>query len=310
MFQVIEDARMSIGTKSTGTLSTGYLNALAYAKERIQSADLTEMTDKTAPRVPIIRHPDVRRMLMTQKSHAEGLRALMFYLAWIEDQHRLNPDDDYWPKLSDLLLPLFKGYGSEKAYELLGQCLQVFGGSGFIKDYPIEQYVRDVKINSLYEGTTGIQALDLFFRKIARDKGQTLSQLAEELLTFVKGGPDELAAERELLGEALEDVQAQIGVMGAHAVASVEDPPQIYKTGLHANALLESLAELVIGWLLARHAAVALERLADGQDAAFYEGKVDSARFFCRNVLPKARLRREAAQAEDGAVMALSDDAF
>jgi len=190
----------------------------------------------------------------------------------------------------------------------------------------IEQYVRDVKIDSLYEGTTGIQALDLFFRKIARDQGQTLSRLAADLLTFVKGGPDELAAERELLGEALEDVQAQIGVMGAHALASAEDPPQIYKTGLHANALLESLAELVIGWLLARHAAVALERLADGEDAAFhegedvpfykgkdaafYEGKVASARFFCRNVLPKARLRREAAQAEDGAVMALSDDAF
>ncbi len=139
MFKVIEDARMSIGAKSTGTLSTGYLNALAYAKQRVQSADLTQMLDKTAPRVAIIRHPDVRRMLMVQKSHAEGLRALLFYTAWTLDQQRLDPEEQYWNNLTDLLLPLMKGYASEKAYELLGQCLQVFGGSGFTRDYPLEQ---------------------------------------------------------------------------------------------------------------------------------------------------------------------------
>ena len=310
MFHVIEDSRMSIGAKSTGTLSTGYLNALAYAKERIQSADLTEMLDKDAPRVAIIRHPDVRRMLMLQKAHAEGLGALMFYLAWIEDQHRLEPDDEYWPKLSDLLQPVFKGYASEKAYELLGVSLQVLGGSGFIKDYPIEQYVRDVKIDSLYEGTTGIQSLDLFFRKIARDQGQTLSRLAEDVLDFVKGGSDELTVERESLGRALEDVQAQIGVMGMHAFASMESPREIYKTGLHANALLESVAEVVIGWLLLRHAEIAVGWGSADADASFYEGKVASARFFARAVLPKTRLRRELAEAEDGSLMALDDASF
>jgi alkylation response protein AidB-like acyl-CoA dehydrogenase len=310
MFQVIASGRMGVGTKSTATLSTGYLNALTYAKERIQSADLTEIANKSAARVAIIRHPDVRRMLILQKSHAEGLRALMFYLAWLDDQHRLQPDDDYWPKLSDLLLPLFKGYASEKAYELLGQSLQVFGGSGFTKDYPLEQYVRDVKIDSLYEGTTGIQALDLFFRKIARDQGQTLSRLAEEMQSLIDSGPEAFEVERALLGEALENVQGQIGVMGAYAAAALQDPPEIYKTGLHTNALLESLAELVIGWLLLRHAAIAADRPDRGNDSAFYEGKIASARFFARHVLPKARLRREAAAAEDGAVMTLSDDAF
>jgi alkylation response protein AidB-like acyl-CoA dehydrogenase len=312
MFRVIEDARMSIGAKSTATLSTGYLNALAYARERVQSADLAEMLDKTAPRVEIIRHPDVRRMLMLQKAHVEGLRALLFYIAWVEDMARLEPDNKYWPKLSDLLLPMFKGYASEKAYELLGQSLQVFGGSGFLKDYPLEQYIRDVKIDTLYEGTTGIQALDLFFRKIARDQGQTLSRLTEDVLNLVKGGSEAFAAEREMLGRALEDVEAHIAVMVNHAMASMQDPPEIYKTGLHTNALLESLTEVAICWLLLRHAEVAdgARAGADPVDAGFYEGKIAAARFFARHALPKVRARREAAEAEDGALIRLPDDAF
>jgi alkylation response protein AidB-like acyl-CoA dehydrogenase len=312
MFLIIEDARMSIGVKSAATLSTGYLNALAYAKERIQSADMTEMTDKTAPRVPIIDHPDVRRMLMDQKAYAEGLRALFMYSAWIIDQAHIHPEDEHWARLDDLVLPLVKGYSSDKAYELLAESMQVLGGSGFLKDYPLEQYIRDVKIDSLYEGTTGIQALDLFFRKIVRDQGATLSGLGQEILETVKGGHDDLAAERELLGKALEDVQAQIGVMVSHAIASLEVPEEIYKTGLHTTSLLYSLAEVVISWLLIRHAAIAIEALADADesDRAFYEGKIASARWFVSHVLPEAEVRRAWAEAEDGALMELPDEAF
>ena len=142
---------MLIGTKSIATLSTGYLNALEFAKERRQGADLTKATDKTAPRVEIIRHPDVRRMLMLQKSHAEGMRALLYYTSWVQDQKELDPDNEYMERLDDLLLPLVKGYSSEKAYELLAQSLQVLGGSGFTTDYPIEQYIRDSKIDTVYE---------------------------------------------------------------------------------------------------------------------------------------------------------------
>ena len=313
MFKVIEDARMLIGVKSAGTLSTGYLNALEYAKVRVQSADMTRMMDKTAPRVEIINHPDVRRMLITQKAHAEGMRALQFYTAWAIDKARVEPDEPYWSKLRDLLLPMLKGYSSEKAYELLGQALQVFGGSGFTQDYPLEQYIRDIKIDSLYEGTTGIQALDLFFRKIARDQGATLGRLSEEVLEMVKGGPEELADERRMLGAALEDAQAHIGVLVGHLMTSMGgDPPAIYKAGLHTNALLETLSEIVISWLLLRHAEVAisaLERDANG-DSDFYTGKVASARFFAAHVLPKARLRREAAEAENAWLMDLPEQAF
>jgi hypothetical protein len=314
MFRVIEHARMLIGTKSTATLSTGYLNALEYAKQRVQGPDLTKATDKTAPRVEIIRHPNVRRMLMIQKAYAEGLRALVMYTAWVQDQIMLHPDDQYLDALNDLLLPMVKGYSSEKAYELLALSLQVFGGSGFTMDYPIEQYIRDSKIDTLYEGTTGIQAMDLFFRKIARDQGATLTRMSSQIVEFVKAGGDEdvLSTERELLGRALDDVQGQLGVLVGHLMASMQEPTEIYKAGLHLDGLLKSLSEMVIGWLLLRHAEIAAAKLpgATGDDVAFYEGKVASARFFVRHVLPGITVRRAEAEAEDGALMTLLDEAF
>jgi hypothetical protein len=210
------------------------------------------------------------------------------------------------------MLPLVKGYSSEKGYALLAESLQVFGGNGFTRDYPLEQYIRDAKIDTIYEGTTAIQGLDLFFRKIARDQGATLMRLAQEILETVKGGAEELSAEREMLGKALEDVQGHIGVLVGHSMASMEEPPEIYKTGLHTTSLLESLAEVVIGWLLIRHAEIAIAAMDDASesDRAFYTGKVASARFFARNALPKAALRREAAEAEDGAIMDLPVEAF
>jgi alkylation response protein AidB-like acyl-CoA dehydrogenase len=314
MFHVLEDARMGIGAKSASTLSTAYLNALEYARERVQSADLTQTRDPSAPRVSIIRHPDVRRMLMQAKAHAEGMRALTLYSGWVLDQVQLHPEEPYWAKLSDLLLPLVKGYCSEKAYDLVGQCLQVFGGSGFTKDYPLEQYIRDLKIDSLYEGTTGIQALDLFFRKIARDQGATLMRLAAGIIETVKGGAgdDPFPREREILGKAMEDCQGQLGAMVGYAMGAMQDPPQLYRAGLHTNALLEGLAEVVIGWLLLRHAEIAHEALpgAPAKDRGFYKGKIASARWFAANVLPKAALRRTLAESEQGDLMTLPDEAF
>jgi alkylation response protein AidB-like acyl-CoA dehydrogenase len=310
MFRVIEGARMMIGTKSMGTLSTGYLNALEYAKERRQGADLTQAGDKTAPRVPIIDHPDVRRMLMNLKTYSEGLRALVMYTAWVQDQARLHPDDDRWERRSDLLLPLVKGYSSEKAYEQLADALQVFGGSGFTQDYPLEQYIRDTKIDTIYEGTTGIQALDFFFRKIARDQGATVAALASEITEFVKGGADgdPIARERERLGTMLDDLQGHLGVMVEHLMASLAgQSEEIYKVALHTNALLASSAELVIAWQLLRQAEIAHPKM---DDDPFYEGKVASARWFIGLAAPEIASRRAAAEREDGSLMHLPVGAF
>lgn len=308
MFRVIENARMLIGTKSAATLSTGYLNALAYAQERIQGPDLTQALDKTAPRVPIISHPSIRRLLMLQKAYAEGLRALVTYTSSVQDRAMIDPDGG-WDARADLLLPLVKGYSSEKAYELLAQSLQVFGGSGYTQDYPIEQYIRDAKIDTVYEGTTAIQGLDLFFRKIARDQGNALSGLSAEVTEFVKGGDsdDPLKGERELLGAMVDDAQAHLGVMVTHLMAAMQEPASVYKVGLHATALLETLAEVVIAWQLLRHAEVALA--ADASDP-FYEGKVAAARFLIHDVAPKVAARRRAAEEENGALMDLPVEAF
>ena len=310
MFKVIEGARMMIGAKSMGTLSTGYLNALEYAKERRQGADLTRATDKTAPRVPIIDHPNVRRMLMMQKAYAEGLRALVMYTAWVQDQALLHPDDDMWERRNDFLLPLVKGYSSEKANQLLATSMQVFGGSGYTQDYPIEQYIRDAKIDTIYEGTTGIQALDLFFRKIARDQGETLATLAAEIVEFVKDGPDSdsLAAEREMLGKILDDAQAHLGAMVEDLMASIGgDKERIYKVGLQTNALLESMAEVIISWQLLRQAEIAIEKV---DEDPFYLGKVESARWFLAEAAPKVSARREKATNEDGGLMDIPVEAF
>ena len=192
MFEVIEYARMMVGTKAIATLSTGYLNALEYAKTRVQGADLTRMTDRDAPRVTITHHADVRRMLLLQKSYAEGLRAMLLWTASLQDRVELaharrRARDEETEALNDLMLPLVKGVGSERSYELLALSLQTLGGSGFLQDYPIEQYLRDAKIDSIYEGTTGIQSTDLFFRKIVRDQGQALTGLLTQVSAFAKG---------------------------------------------------------------------------------------------------------------------------
>ncbi|WP_119726605.1 acyl-CoA dehydrogenase [Thermomonospora amylolytica] len=320
MFLVIEYARMMVGTKAIATLSTGYLNALEYAKQRVQGADMTRMTDKTAPRVTITHHPDVRRSLMTQKAYAEGMRALVLFTATFQDQVQIaqheGREDKLAEKLNDLLLPIVKGFGSERAYELLGaESLQTLGGSGFLQEYPIEQYIRDSKIDTLYEGTTAIQGLDLFFRKILRDNGEALKVLTDQIREFVasEAGNGRLKNERALLGQALENVEGIITPMVGWALASMENPKEIYKVGLNTTRLLLALGDLVVGWLLCRQAEIALQRLGGElpeADRDFYTGKVAAAQFFCANVLPRIAADRAATEATTLDVMELPESAF
>ncbi len=319
MFDVIEQARMMVGTKAIATLSTGYLNALEYAKDRVQGADLTQMTDKTAPRVTITHHPDVRRSLMTQKAYAEGMRALYMYTATFQDAEVAKALHDVDPELAvrvnDLLLPVVKGFGSETAYAKLTESLQTFGGSGFLQDYPVEQYIRDAKIDSLYEGTTAIQAQDFFFRKIIRDKGQALAYVSGQIDSFVKNetGNGRLKAERALLATALEDVQAMAATLTGYLMSSQETPSDIYKVGLGSVRFLMSVGDLVIGWLLQQQAAVAIEKLdagATGADKSFYEGKIGAASFFAKNFLPLLTSTRAVLDHIDNEVMELDEAAF
>jgi hypothetical protein len=325
MFDVIEGARMLVGTKAMSTLSTGYLNALEYAKGRVQGPDLTQASDKTAPKVTITHHPDVRRSLLTQKSYAEGLRSLVTYTSSWQDalilKHAAGEDATFEESLNDLLLPLVKGYGSERAWVLLGtESLQTLGGSGFLQDYPIEQYVRDAKIDTLYEGTTAIQGMDLFFRKIVKDNGQALGYLANEIQQFAQSdaGNGRLKIEREYLSKALEDAQAILGavfkdLMSSNPADENGKIENIYKVGLNTTRLVYVLGDIVVGWLLLRGAEVAINALdagAAGSDKDFYEGKVAAASFFARNVLPKLAGERIIAENIDDSVMTVSEAAF
>jgi alkylation response protein AidB-like acyl-CoA dehydrogenase len=325
MFHVIEHARMLVGTKAIGTLSTGYLNALEYAKTRVQGPDLVQAADKTAPRVTIISHPDVRRSLMTQKSFTEGLRALLLYTATIQDRNAIarahGTTDEAAERLNDLLLPIVKGYGSERSWVLLGtESLQTFGGSGFLTDYPIEQYVRDAKIDTLYEGTTAIQGQDLFFRKIVKEQGRALDDLSTQIGQWVaaEGGNGQLKEERGLLRQAMTDVGAIVAAMINDLGACVpgtpaSDPRNVYKVGLNTTRLLMALGDVLCAWLLLRGAEVALDRLnaeLSANEKSFYEGKVACGRWFARTVLPKLTAERAIAEATDLAIMDLSEGAF
>jgi alkylation response protein AidB-like acyl-CoA dehydrogenase len=323
MFKIIEYARMLVGTKAIATLSTGYLNALDYAKTRVQGPDLTEQTNKAAPRVTITHHPDVRRSLMLQKSYSEGLRALVQYTASVQDDvvaARLAGDADAEQaaeRLNDLLLPLVKGGGSERSYELLGsQTLQTYGGSGFLQDYPIEQYIRDSKIDTLYEGTTAIQGMDLFFRKIVKDNGQALTALATQIQATVTAddGNGRLKQERAAVGAGLESVQGMVGTLVGFLMSSQEERRNVYKVGLNTSRLLLSLADLVVGWLLVRQAEVALAALDAGglkpADEAFYTGKLAAARFYTQTVLPELAARKVVIDNTDLDLMDVPEEAF
>jgi alkylation response protein AidB-like acyl-CoA dehydrogenase len=318
MFKIIEFARMMVGTKAIATLSAGYLQALSYAKVRVQGGDMKVMNDKASPRVTIIKHPDVRRSLMVQKAYSEGMRALVLYTASIQDEielARAAGDEEKLEKmerLNDLLLPVVKGFGSEKSWTLLGtESLQTFGGAGFTQDWPLEQYVRDAKIDTLYEGTTAIQGLDFFFRKVVKDGGRALGLLGKEIQAFAESGGAH-AAEKQALLKALADLNGIIGVLVGHAMASQEKSDEIYKVGLSTSRALMAVGDVIITWLLLRQADIAAEKLAAGagKDTDFYTGKIASAKFFVATVLPHITADRKIVEATDSTVMEIPESAF
>jgi alkylation response protein AidB-like acyl-CoA dehydrogenase len=327
MFMVIEHARMLVGFKAIETLSTGYLNALDYARSRLQGPDLTRQTDKASPRVPIIQHPDVRRMLMMQKSYAEGMRALVLYTATQQDAVQVaahhGTRDEAAAARNDLLLPVVKGLGAERAYEMLSLSLQTLGGSGFLQDYPMEQYIRDAKIDSLYEGTTAIQSLDFFFRKMIRDQGGAVRALLAEVSAFAAAQDDQdgqFKTERAAIAEGVAQVEAMLNAMTGFLIGSFEQPEEVYKIGQQSVRLLLAFGDLIVAWLLGRQAEVAGRALGNAalgnpgalteSDRDFYAGKLAAARFFATTVLPRLESDRKIIEATTNDLMEIPEGAF
>jgi alkylation response protein AidB-like acyl-CoA dehydrogenase len=316
MFVMMNGARLAVGIQGVSCASAAYMLAVDYAKERKQGSSLANFKDPKAPRVPIIEHPDVRRMLLDMKSRVEGIRALIVKLATHTDRaHALSGKDDaavgYHRGQVDLLTPLVKSYGSDQAFRVCETAIQTLGGAGYIKDYGVEQYCRDAKIFSIYEGTNHIQAMDLVGRKLGMQGGAHLQNLLGDVQKFLKAqaGNAELKKEIEALSAAQEAVMGSaMRLLGWFQGGNVAMVP------LNANRFLEMMSETVVGWLLLEQAVLAqgsLPALAAGHpDKAFYEGKIAAARYFARNVLPGVGFKLSLLLAEDDSPVAISDDAF
>ncbi|MGZ8813850.1 MAG: acyl-CoA dehydrogenase C-terminal domain-containing protein, partial [Mycobacterium sp.] len=227
-------------------------------------------------------------------------------------EHVSSADPAMAHRVDDLLLPIVKGVGSERAYEFLTESLQTLGGSGFLQDYPIEQYIRDAKIDSLYEGTTAIQALDFIFRKVFRDNGEALSHVTSQITKTIESCHDTLTAPADSLRMALEDVHAMATTLTGYLLAASEAPTEIYKIGLASVRFLLAVGDLLIGWRLLVAADVAHAALASGpqKDEAFYQGKIATAAFFASNMLPNIKAVRHIVESIDDNIMRLSEAAF
>lgn len=317
MFRMMNGARIAVGIQGLAVASSAYLNALEYAKDRKQGSSFKHWRDPTKPRVAIIEHADVRRMLLELKAHVEGIRMLVVKLAMHRDRAMVlqGKDDEktaYHQGQVDLLTPLVKSYSSDESYRLCGLAIQVYGGAGFLKDWPVEQYARDSKIFSIYEGTNHIQAMDLAGRKLGQSGGANFSAFITDIGQFVEKHKASATYGKALeqLGLASESVmQVAMGFMGWS-----QDPEKAALVPLTANRFLRMMSELAVGWLLLDAALIAEEKLATLQpadpDRSFYEGKRYSALWYSRNVLPEVELNAKVCALEDASPMEISDAAF
>ncbi len=316
MFKMMNGARILVGIQGLAAASSAYLNALEYAKERKQGPHYTKWKDPTVPRVAILEHPDVRRMLLEMKAHVEGIRALLIKLARHVDFSRaLRGKDDaqasYHHGQVELLTPLVKAFASDEGFRLCASALQVYGGAGYLKDHPVEQSVRDVKITSIYEGTNHIQAMDLVGRKLGQAGGQYFQAFLQDVGNFV-----EAHRSHTVLGPAVANLAAgQEHLMSAAmGLLSWSQSGQLGLIGLNANRFLTMMARLAVGWLLLDAAVIAEAAqgsLAEGaSDKAFYEGKKQAALWFARNELPKVEAEAKLMMQEDASALDIPDAGF
>ena len=289
MFYMMNEARLGVGFQAFNYASTAYLYALNYARERIQGRDLEAGKDASAQPVPIIRHPDVRRMLLGMKAYVEGMRSFVYYVGQCLERENLAVDDQeraFYKGYADLLTPLVKAYCAQRGFDVCVQAVQVYGGYGYIKEYPVEQLVRDCKITSIYEGTDGIQAMDLLGRKLGMEKGQVFINFLGEIQKTIA-----MARENSQLGDMANEVEIAVNKLGevALSIGQKAMSPEFKTAFAHAFPFLEVMGDVIIAWMLLWRAALARKQMDAGvkkKDVAFYEGQLKSAEFFVYSILP------------------------
>jgi alkylation response protein AidB-like acyl-CoA dehydrogenase len=314
MFQMMNEARLLVGLQGLACGSSAYMYAVNYARERLQGRHLLKALEDNAPSVPIIEHPDIRRMLLTMKAYVEGMRSLLYYIAFCADNIRVSEKEEEKAKyqgLMDVLIPMAKGYVTDKAFEVCNLGVQVYGGYGYIKEYPMEQLLRDCRITQIYEGTNGIQAMDLLGRKLGMNKGKPIMDLLGEVQQTI-------AAAKSI--SSLQDVSAKVeaavnklGEVALHIGQTAMSPDTRMNAFAHAYSFMEVFGDVVFAWLLLWRASIAAQNLENGarkKDVAFYEGQIKSAEFFANSILPVSLGKMNVILAADSTAVDISEDAF
>lgn len=313
MFLMMNEARLLVGLQGFTCASTAYMYAVNYARRRLQGKHLLKMRDASAPSVPIIQHPDVRRQLITMKAYVEGMRSLIYYVGMCEDNVKVAKsaeEKEKYQGIIDVLTPIAKGYVTDRAFEVCNHGLQVYGGYGYIKDYPLEQLVRDCRLTMIYEGTNGIQAMDLLGRKLGLNKGKPVMDLLGEMQASIA-----VAREIEGLKEFADLVQEavdKLGEVGLHMGASAMSP-DVMKAFAFAYPFMEVTGDVVMAWMLLWRATVAAQKLEKGarkKDVAFYEGQLKSTEFFVHSILPTTMGKFNAILTTNGAAVEILEDSF
>jgi alkylation response protein AidB-like acyl-CoA dehydrogenase len=312
MFNMINGARMGVGLQALSYASAAYLLALDYARKRIQGRDLQHFKDPSAPSIPIIRHPDVRRNLLWMKSHVEAMRSFFHYVtlcgikaATLDDEKERRLYED----LFGMLTPIIKDYLGVHGHEVCVQAIQVFGGAGYTKDYLVEQYARDCKITTIFEGTSGIQSMDLLARKIGKQNGAVFMHLLAEMHKTVaraKGIP-------ELRGMA-EKVEAVVNMLGETAmkIGGLAMSPNFKVAFAHSLPFLHAMGDVIMSWMLLWRAETAAPKIkgATARDLPFYRGQITTAQFFIETLLPVTRGKMESIQDASPAALEMEEESF
>ncbi len=331
MFVLMNEARIAVGIQGLSAASRAYLYSVKYAKERLQGADLANFRNPDAPRVPIINHPDVRRMLLWMKSHTEAVRSLIYYTAWCADMTLVVEDPEEkekWGGILEVLTPIVKAYGSDIGFKVADQGIMVHGGYGYTSDYPVEQILRDVKIAAIYEGTNGIQSLDLVGRKIGQKKGKNFMSLLGEMYSFI--AENEGDEKMKDLVAKLKDGVNVLAEIGAFFAKCGKEGKFLVPVG-NAYPFLNLMSTVLSSWMLVWQASIASKKLdvmakekgadpsdwvkwaefiKDNTDAAYYSGKIAAAKYFVNNILPEADAIATAIKTEDLTIVEIAEESF
>jgi alkylation response protein AidB-like acyl-CoA dehydrogenase len=327
MFHMMNSSRLEVGLWGQGTCSVSYHHALNYARDRKQGQNIAQ--SNSMEQVPIIQHPDIRRSLLLMKSHLEGMRAMLYYCGYAMDrlETSVSPEDKAkWQGIVDLLIPVCKAYPTEKAVDFASRAIQIYGGYGYTKEYPVEQFMRDSKVACIFEGTTGIQAMDFTFRKVRQQKGAVFAQFIEDMNPVITKADEH--SELKRYAEQLEKTKkVLLSVPGLFEAQMKEG--RVFYPYINATPFLEAAGDVIVAWFLLWGAVVASEKLnplfqknkiegieqqklfiQKNAEAAFLDGKIQSAKFFIGNVLPQTEGKIAALKWNDASAWEIHEKSF